>query len=492
MILDIDTFTTNCSGCVIPDNLTATLSSDATSATITWTAGGNETSWVLEYQAAGGSWTIENISGTPTFTISNLTPATVYTVRVKADCGDGMSNYRTTNFNTPVCAPSDQCEYLFICTDEFGDGWNNAFLTVQQNGITVATVEAINHGLNNTPTTDTIHVMLCDNISTTFLWNEGSYDDEAGLTVIDPTGNVLYNEPDMSDIASLTLLTFTTDCNGTGPVVIEPTVVTNEATNRTQTSATLNGAITNEGNQTITARGFEWRLTNGGTYATVPATGTTMSYNLTDLTAETSYTYRAFATTANTTTYGAEVTFTTLPNDVEPCDAPTGFTVNDVTTTTATISWTAVGSANTWKVQYRQQGTTQWQEATVQATSYDMEGLTPNTTYEVQVKAICAAGNESDLLTGTVTTQTVGIDNITLMNSISLQPNPADNYIDLRVNSNVAVKEAVVYNAFGQMIQTVELTDNHARINLSEMAAGMYFVRVNGDNISATKKFIKR
>jgi hypothetical protein len=84
------------------------------------------------------------------------------------------------------------------------------------------------------------------------------------------------------------------------------------------------------------------------------------------------------------------------------------------------------------------------------------------------------------------------IEDITLAQSISLMPNPADNYIVLSVNSNVNVKEAVVYNAFGQLIQTVQLTDNHARIDLSNMAAGMYFVRVNGEGVSATKKFIKK
>ena len=96
------------------------------------------------------------------------------------------------------------------------------------------------------------------------------------------------------------------------PDPVEPTVVTNAATGITQTSATLNGAITEVGNQTITARGFEWKATVGGTYTTVSATGTTMTANLTGLTANTSYTYKAFATTANGTQYGEEVTFTTL------------------------------------------------------------------------------------------------------------------------------------------------------------------------------------
>ena len=32
----------------------------------------------------------------------------------------------------------------------------------------------------------------------------------------------------------------------------------------------------------------------------------------------------------------------------------------------------------------------------------------------------------------------------------------------------------------------------HARIDLSEMASGMYFVRVNGEGVTATKKFIRK
>ena len=371
----------------------------------------------------------------------------------------------------------------------------------------------------------------------------------------------------------------------TAAPVADPTVTTNQASAIAQTTATLNASINNPSGVTITAKGFEWKLTNGGSFTQIVGTGTgnTFTANLTGLTANTGYTFKAFITFNGNTVYGEEMTFTTLEEGQETCDVPTNlnaiatayntanvtwtaggsetawnlryksgtsswttvtatttsyqltgltaqttyevqvqavcnstsssewtasvsFTtlaepcedtpinlqVNNITTTTATIGWTAVGSATEWKVQYRQQGTTQWQEATVQTTSYDMEGLTPNTTYEVQVKAVCASGSESDYVSTSFTTQTVGIDNIILAQSISLMPNPADNYIELTVNSNVNVKEAVVFNAFGQMIQKVELNDNHARIDLSDMAAGMYFVRVNSDNVSATKKFIKR
>ena len=511
---------------------------DATSAVINWT--GSADSYIVEYGEVGftpGTGTSATVTST-TYNLTGLNSSTNYTVYVTSVCTDATSSPAAVTFMT-------SCETIvnFPFTEGFENGLG-CWISTPTVGSVDWTVNSTYNSSSSLPEgsscvvaysssrgsetelaspifdltsltnpylsfyhiqtnwagdQDELHIYYKDALSATpvllmsFTDNISSWQmDSIALPNPSSQYQIIFKATlDYGHGVGLDMITVY-DNDGSTPAVIEPTVVTNDVTNRTQTSATLNGAITNEGNQTITARGFQWKLTNGGTYTIVPATGTTMSHNLTDLTAETSYTYRAFATTANTTSYGAEITFTTLPNDVEPCEAPTNLIFNNVTTTTATVTWTAVGSANTWKVQYRQQGTTQWQEATVQTTSYDMEGLTPNTTYEVQVKAICADGNESDLLTGTVTTQTVGINNITLANSINLMPNPADNYIELSVNSNVNVKEAVVYNAFGQMIQKVELTDNHARINLSDMAAGMYFVRVNGDNVTATKKFIKR
>jgi uncharacterized protein (TIGR02145 family) len=101
------------------------------------------------------------------------------------------------------------------------------------------------------------------------------------------------------------------DENG-GAAQEQPTATTSPATDTTQTSATLNGTVSNPGNVTVTGQGFEWKATTGGTYTAVDATGATMTYSLTGLTANTSYTYRAFVTTASGTSYGEEVTFTTL------------------------------------------------------------------------------------------------------------------------------------------------------------------------------------
>ena len=103
-----------------------------------------------------------------------------------------------------------------------------------------------------------------------------------------------------------------------------PTVSTDYATNVTETSATLNGTISNPDNVTITAQGFEWKATDGGSYTQVVVTGDTLTYNLANLTANTSYTYRSFITYEDTIVYGNEVTFTTNEAsaplvDAQPC-----------------------------------------------------------------------------------------------------------------------------------------------------------------------------
>ena len=102
------------------------------------------------------------------------------------------------------------------------------------------------------------------------------------------------------------------DSIGGGTSQTQPTVTTGEATEITSTSATLNGVVSNPDNVAVAAQGFEWKVMEGGAYTMVNATGETMSYTLTGLTVGTGYTYRAFVTTAEGTSYGEAVGFTTL------------------------------------------------------------------------------------------------------------------------------------------------------------------------------------
>ena len=452
------------------------------SADLSWTPGGNETAWVVEYkETSATTWTVVPVT-TPSYQLTSLNLLTAYEARVKADCGAGdESMYKNASFNTLGCSVADQCTYTFNLVDSYGDGWNGGSIDVQQNGVIVANL-TITSGSSATET-----VSLCDNMPTSLVWNTGSYDSEVSFTVYDANDSLIFTS---STISAGVLTTFTTDCSGApGPVITDPTVATTAATGVQQTTATLNGTITNPDNVTITAKGFEWKATAGGTYQAVNATGSGLTYNLTGLTANTGYTYKAFITFNGTTIYGNEVTFNTLPEDVEPCNTPTGLTVGTVTHESIAISWDNDANVNSWNIQYRPVGGT-LASATSATNSYTITGLAPETEYQIQVQADCGDGNVSDWSAAVTATTTTGIENW-LMNSISLYPNPAKEYIDVRVDE-LHVTGMEVYDVYGKLISTVSVVDNPTRINVSGLASGMYFVRVTTEQGVVTKSFVKK
>ena len=491
------TFTTSCTipTCLKPTNITVS-NIGATSAVVSWTPAGTETAWNLEYKVSTDStWTVIPVT-TTSYTLNNLTASTNYDVRVQADCGEGdVSDYTATSFSTSGCEISQQCQYTFVIGDDYGDGWNDGYLTVEQNGVTVATIEATDN--YDEPSTETVYVMLCDNIVTSLVWHSGMYDDEVSITLLDPDGTQLFTISEEEEIPSA-LFTFTTDC-GSGPVITDPTVATVAASAIEQTTATLNATITNPDNVTITAKGFEWKATAGGTYTSIAGTGTgnNFSANLSGLTANTGYTYKAFITFNGTTVYGSEMTFNTLPEDVQPCNVPTNLHTTDIQNEAISIAWDANASVNSWNVQYRPAAGGQWTQVTVNTNSYTITNLTGKTNYEIQVQANCGDGNLSDW-SASITTQTtdVGIVNY-LENSITLFPNPANDVVNVQCTmNNVQLESVEVIDVYGKVVRTVVGANNYSpmpiRINVSGLTNGMYFVRVATDEGVTTKTFIKK
>lgn len=92
-------------------------------------------------------------------------------------------------------------------------------------------------------------------------------------------------------------------------------VTTTDVTNVTATSATSGGEVTNDGGFSITARGVCWSTSQNPTTTdayTSDGTGMeTFSSSITNLTYNTTYYLRAYATNSKGTSYGEEKTFTT-------------------------------------------------------------------------------------------------------------------------------------------------------------------------------------
>jgi hypothetical protein len=212
-------------------------------------------------------------------------------------------------------------------------------------------------------------------------------------------------------------LTFTTL-----PNLTLPTVTTTPVTNIAQTTATSGGNVTSDGGTTVTVRGVCWNTSPGPTTAnsyTTDGSGTgTFVSNLTGLTPNTLYYVRAYATNSIGTSYGNEVTFTTLT--LTP-PAVTTAAVTNITQTTATSGGTVIsdGGASVtargvcWNISSNPTTANSHTTDGSGTGSFvsNLTGLTPNTLYYVRSYATNSVGtsygNELTFTTLSLTVPTV-------------------------------------------------------------------------------------
>lgn len=461
--------------CPSPSGLTVSNISQ-TNVDLAWTSNGAETSWDIVYGAVGFDIDTEGTIVTATtnpFTLTGLTAATNYQVYVRANCGSGdISDWSSPiQFNTTICDLSEQCEYTFICTDSYGDGWNGGTLVIEQNSITIATIEAIDHHGSGNSYTDTFHVMLCDNISTTFNWIEGFYDNEVALTILDPAGNQLFSSVDMIN-ASSPILTIVTNCSAVGESCDTPTnVQVNAASNSANVSWT----------STESAWIVEYKLATASNWTASP-TLTTTTYNITGLTASTNYVVRvkSVCDASNESDWSAEIPFTTLAGDV----------------TTYTITATATGPGS-----ITPSGTITVQEGTDISFSFTAnEGATTQQLLVDNIETAIPTNNEytfSSVVANhtieVVFAEETGIEEIDLDATVLLFPNPATSHIEISLSNDLLINSRLdIYDVYGRKIATQMMNNTSAKVDISGYSTGMYLVRISNDNGVVVKNFIKK
>lgn len=198
------------------------------------------------------------------------------------------------------------------------------------------------------------------------------------------TVNAFYNVIDVNFSGSTTVDTIT------------PTAPANlTSSNVTSTTATLSwGASTD--NVGVTA----YKIYNGSTLVGSTTNGSTLSFNLTELTGNTAYTYTVKAVDAagNQSASSNAVTFTTQAPvaDTQAPTAPSNLHVmGNATTSSVPLMWSA-STDNVAVTGYQvYQGTTLLTTVSGSTLEYLVSGLTANTAYSFTVKAIDAAGNVS-------------------------------------------------------------------------------------------------
>ena len=186
---------------------------------------------------------------------------------------------------------------------------------------------------------------------------------------------------------------------------LTPTVTTKEATSITSTTAVAGGNVTSDGGASVTARGICWSTSQNPTISgdhTSDGNGTgEFTSSLTDLTANTTYYIRAYATNSEGTSYGEQKTFTTTQSTSLP--EVTTYQVTSIGATTATCGGYVVsdgGSTVTsrgvcWSTEHNPVVNIYYMTNDGSGTgefSSSITGLSPNTTYYVRAYASNSVG----------------------------------------------------------------------------------------------------
>jgi hypothetical protein len=91
------------------------------------------------------------------------------------------------------------------------------------------------------------------------------------------------------------------------------------------------------------------------------------------------------------------------------CGVATGLVTSNITTTTASAGWNAVSGATSYNFQYKLASSGTWSQINVAGTAVNFTSLTPGTSYNWRVQALCGSNTGSYSSTITFTTQSNGV-----------------------------------------------------------------------------------
>lgn len=308
-----------------------------TEVTVNYTGGDiAEVSWTSTETA----WDI-NVNGIVTedvtnpYTLTNLQLATNYNVIVRAKNANGVSSWSApATFTTDLSY--DNCQISFGLTDSYGDGWNGAYIQVEDvlTESIIGTVSNTNEA--NADEVQTYTMTVPNDRDIRFVWGSGKYDSECSYVVYDVNGEVIFS----GNGAMSSAVTYHVDCT-----VTPWRTPTNLAASNIRPHSTVLSWTENT-NPAATAWVVAYKAESASDFTEIEAN--TNPYTLTNLDSETEYTVKVRPVTDDATIkWSTETTFIT-PSQ---CDAPNTLAASDTTHNTATLTWT--GYQDSYNVRYR-------------------------------------------------------------------------------------------------------------------------------------------
>ncbi|MBK8611509.1 MAG: fibronectin type III domain-containing protein [Chitinophagaceae bacterium] len=275
------------------------------------------------------------------------------------------------------------------------------------------------------------------------------------------------------------------------------------ASSVTNTSATVSwSAVTNAVSYTV-----DYKANSSSTWISVSTAQTGTSANLAGLTEGTLYDWRVKANCNAGSGAFVQAQFTTTA----PCNAPAGLSSSSITSSGATVSWSAVSGAISYDVDYKLSSTSTWTNSIsgTTSTSRSITGLLASTLYDWRVITNCSGGssayaqaqfttgavapgcgtafepNESIAAAAPVTlgvTNSAAITTTTDNDYFSVVTTGVNNMVYSLVGPSGVDYDLTIYNSSGTSIGTGVSASATETVSLTNQAAGTYYIRVFGYN----------
>lgn len=434
-------FTTAATPCSTAPTGLAAASITASSATLSWGAVSGITSYNLQYKtSAATTWTTVSTTAT-SYALTGLTAATTYNFQVQAVCSGGSSAYATAvNFTTLLST---------ACSDigESNNTLATAYTIALNTNVTALIASATDLDYYAFTTT------AAQNLSITLTNLPADYDmrlyNSAGLQV-----GSSHNSGTTAET-----MTYANAPAGTYKIYVYGYSSAFNAstcyTVRASTSAASGCTNSNEPNETLAAAvAIAPNININGQIATA-----------------TDKDYLKFTTTA---TSNIAISLTTLPAD---------FDLKLYNSAGTQIGSSANGSTTSESISLTNQAA-----GTYTVYIFGYNGAR-STTSCYTLKATVATGSFAPIETDIITEGTTEKEDIVLF------PNPADERVTVSYhnNQNETVRLKVV-DQMGREVRVYNVAlmegDNKFDIDLTDVAAGLYFVQIKGDGFFKTQKLV--
>lgn len=185
----------------------------------------------------------------------------------------------------------------------------------------------------------------------------------------------------------------------------------------------------------------------------------------------------------------------------DTCPEVESLSFDAINFTSAFAYWPSAQGAIAYTYRYREVGETDYSEVATVDTTANIVALSKCKSYEVQIRTVClhdTTSYDTSYILETDCDMVAVKDEIPLLSSFDVFPNPTSDFVQIRLKAiETGEHRITMLNSYGQILSQQKLyldILNGAEMRMDELnlyPPGLYFIMVEKDGITMTKKVIK-